>query len=367
MNQAYQTIKNQLETFLGRDYERFFHGEYPTPRDFRISLVALMETQDYAIFQSEPHRLDKVTLSRGIATSGTIERVECHESKAKQEIRRVGKREMRKLLGDVDIPATEGNGEAAQRTVSHITTANDSTDKVVRECHIPDCLCGVCRDCRLWGFAASGGEDTGLPSRIDVGTAYSIRAVDEINRERTWNAVDESVRHVQRAVGEKEQVQPEVFIPYVLDARDVNLDEFLYLLYSILNAGRVGAGRTKYGAIRLRPLAMFFTHEQLFSNKRLTQHAYDHLFDKRYPKDSDNGSEDKNAKERAKRMGWLGEVTLADAQEALSFAIHKELDDAACWFQRLPAEAFGSLLSDAKNLFRDRDAMRRIVDNGTRP
>lgn len=357
MHQAYQNIENQLRTFLGRDYDRFFHGEYPTPRDFRISLVTLAETQDYAIFQSEPHRLDKVTLARGITSSGTIERVECHESKLKQEIRRVGKREIRKLLGDVDISEQDDKGNSVQRTVSHITTGNDSTDKVVRECHIPDCLCGECRDCRLWGFAASGGEDTGLPSRVDVGTAYSIRAVDEINRERTWNAVDESVRHVQRAVGEKEQVQPEVFIPYVLDARDVSLDEFLYLLYSIRNAGRVGAGRTKYGAIRLRPLALFFAHEQLFSNKRLTQHAYDKLFSDR--KEGMN--------ERAQRLGWLGELTIDEAKKAISHAVTQELDEAACWYQELPAESFSSLLVEAQNLFRDRDAMRTIVDNGARP
>jgi CRISPR-associated protein Csc2 len=360
MSKAYQNIESQLQTFLGRDYGRFFHGDWADekqpPRDFRISLVTLLETQDYAIFQSEPHRLDKVTLARGITTSGTIERVECHESKPKQEIRRVGKREMRKLLGDVDISETDDNGNAVQRTVSYITTADDSTDRMVRECHIPDCLCGECRDCRLWGFAASGGDETGKPSRIDVGTAYSIRAVDEINRERTWNAVDESVRHVQRAVGEKEQVQPEVFIPYVLDARDVNLDEFLYLLYSILNAGRVGAGRTKYGAIRLRPLALFFAHEQLFSNKRLTQHAYDKLYSGRQAQ----------MNERAQRLGWLGELTLAEAQGAISHAVTQELNDAACWYQQMPVDGFSSLLSEAKSLFRDREAMRNIVDNGAR-
>jgi len=352
---------------LSRDYDRFFHGEYPTPRDFRISLVTLIETQDYAIFQSEPHRLDKVTLVRGITTSGTIERVECHESKPKQEIRRVGKRLMRKLLGDETEEYVDEQGNKQTRQL--LTTATDTTDGEERECHIPDCMCGQCRDCRLWGFAASGGDETGKPSRIDVGTAYSIRAVDEINRERTWNAVDESVRHVQRAVGEKEQVQPEVFLPYVLDARDMNLDEFLYLLYSALNAGRIGAGRTKYGTIRLHPLAVFFTHEQLFSNKRLTQHAYDCLFCQRYSTNSATATEldSKVAEERAKRMGWLGELTLAGAQIAVLHGVKKELEDASCWYQQMPNEALTTLLTEARSLFRDRDAMRRIVDNGARP
>ena len=112
MSTPYQNIESQLQQILGRkDYGDFFHGPYETPRDFRISLVTLLETQDYAIFQSEPHRLDKITLSRGIKHGDTtIERVECHESKPKQEIRRVGKRLMRKLLGRVEVTEQDEQG-----------------------------------------------------------------------------------------------------------------------------------------------------------------------------------------------------------------------------------------------------------------
>jgi CRISPR type I-D-associated protein Csc2 len=354
MSVLYQNIQSHLRQILGKDYDDFFHGSYETPRDFRISLVTLLETRDYAIFQSEPHRLDKVTLSRGVEHSDTtIERVECHESKPKQEIRRVGKRLMRKLLGRVEVTEQDEQGNEATKVVNQITRSTDSTDNAEYECHIPDCLCGRCRDCRLWGFAASGGDETGQPSRVDVGTAYTIRGMgDMIDRERVWNAVDEKDRQVRRAFGDKEQLVPEVYLPYVIDLRDVNLDEFLYLLYSVCNAGRIGAGRTKYGSIHFEPLALFFTYEQLFCNLRLTQHTYDHLY----------GSRQEEMKERAQRMGWLGEITEAQARKAVLGGVKKEAKQAACWSRRVPDDGLTKLLTEAKQLFRDREAMRRIVD-----
>jgi CRISPR type I-D-associated protein Csc2 len=364
-NPGYKEIKDLLEKTLGNRFNKFFpENGYRTPRDFRISIPCLIETQSYAIFQSEPGRLDKATFSRGVKYLDNFERVECHESKVKQEIRRASKRLTRKL-SDPDKLFKEFKGRA-------------STDKKDNECNIPDCLCGICRDCRVWGFAAAGSteerEENSLPARVDVDTTWSIRSsYNGIMVERTWNAVDEADRRVRRAIGEKEQLSPQVFLPYVLDLRDVSLDEFLYVLYGLLNAKRIGAGRTKYGSITVEPLGLFFTYEQLFTNKKLAQHAYDCLWDKQQTQLDEN----------KRRLGWLGELTEHQAKEAMKYAIQQELQRAACWYwpqneKEPPAEGkstngdkslqtpyqqfFDTLLTKAKELFRDEEAMQYIAD-----
>jgi CRISPR type I-D-associated protein Csc2 len=348
---TYQQIEEILKGVLDAKFAKFFPAEdYQTlglpPRDFRISIPCLIETQDYAIFQSEPHRLDKVSFPKGIKYQDKppMERAECHESKVKQEIRRVGKKLRRKLSDPADIEK-----------------GMDSTDKEEKECHIPDCLCGVCRDCRLWGFAASGSteerEENSRPSKVDVGTAFTIRAVDEIMVERVWNAVDESDRRVRRAVGDKEQLVPQVFLPYVIDLRDASLDEFLYILYSLLNAGRIGAGRTKYGAVDITPLGVYFAYEQLFANKKLTQYAYDYLWDERV--------NNKTLDENKQRLGWLGDLTSDEARKATQYALSQELAQAACWCKPLDPDDRTTHLQDllvkATLLFRDEDQLKRIA------
>lgn len=342
----YNEIQELLKGVLGeKKFAKFFPlTKYQTPRDFRVSIVCLIETQDYTIFQSEPHRVDKVTLPRGIQVSGMIERTEAHESKIKQEIRRVGKRLERKLLNPEEI-----------------TKGTDTTSDEERECHIPDCLCGNCRDCRLWGFAArprvEAGEEQGQPSKVDVGTTFTIRAVDEFLTERIWNAVDESDRKVNQAFGDKEQIPPQVFLPYVIDVRDGSFDEFLYLLYSILNAKRVGAGRTKYGSVEITPIGFYFAYEQLFSNKRLVQNCYDYLWKQREQTLDDN----------KKRLGWLGELSQNEVQEALLHATDKELEKANCWYTSIEthqpekANNLNALLNKAKVIFRNEDNMKKIV------
>lgn len=358
-NPAYQAIKDLLQGTLKARFSKFFpESEYRTPRDFRISIPCLIETQSYAIFQSEPGRLDKASFSRGVKNPESFERVECHESKVKQEIRRASKRLTRKLSDPAKL-FEEFKGR-------------DSTDKIDNECNIPDCLCGKCRDCEVWGFAAAGSseerEENSRPSRVDVDTTWSIRAVDNgIMVERIWNAVDEADRRVRQAFGEKEQLSPQVFLPYVLDLRDVSFDEFLYVLYGLLNAKRVGAGRTKYGSISVEPLEVYFSYEQLFTNKKLVQHAYDYLWDKRQ----------ENLDENKKRLGWLGELTGEQVKGAVQYAVQEELKRAACWHWPLSdngqvtgsgstgggaVQLFDTLLAKARELFRDEEAMQYIAN-----
>lgn len=338
-----QEVETLLKEKLKDEYEQFFHGEYSTPRNFRICIPCLIETQDYAIFQSEVHILDKVTLSAGKVNDFLIERGECHESKIKQEIRRTGK-ELTRKLGIINTTPS---------------TSPEEKKKGDQECHIPDAMCGKCIDCNLWGFAASGGSESGKPSQIEVGTTYSIRHIDEIMRERNWNAIDENARRVLQAFGTKEQLQPQIFLPYVLELKDVNLDEFLYVLYSIYNASRIGAGSTKYGAVSIQPIGIYFAYESLFTNLELTKHMYDCIFNMRKDKLTD----------KAKTIGFLGDIKQSEAIDGMVYAINKELEDATCFY--IPLDGIGEnkekttfteLINKCKEIFRDKELMYGIID-----
>jgi len=346
------TIKEIIEKDIGNDYyKKFFNGEYDLPRKFRISIPCMLKTEDYSIFQSEPHRLDKQLLTRGNSIPVDpnndnsklqkslqlkIERAECHESKIKQEIRRTGKRLLRKLEVDtIEIKGTQCD--------------------VKTKCHIPDGMCGSCMDCIVWGYAASPNTSKEIRkdkhSRVEVGTTFSIRSIHEIMVERTWNAIDESTQNVQQSFGLKEQIAPEVYMPYVVDLIDVNLIEFIYSMYSLINAGRAGAGSTKCGSFKIFPISIYFTYEQIFANLPLVRGMYTNLFLEK--------SAGMNA--RQFELGFLGEITDDQVNSALKQTVNKYATEAPCHLKQLSDKANIKLMENLYNIFKDLDTMKQIV------
>lgn len=240
--------------------EKYF--EESIPKLFsskRIQIVALRETVDPCIFRTDVEGLDVVSTRAGFKNEQVISRSIIFMRKLVAAERRTGKYLLRSLLGNV--PYTD----SARKKVN------------IDNCSLNQNLCGLCIDCTLFGFTRA--EGIVRKSRVEYGTAYSIREYEKIYEVFNWNAIQEETQSPGQSFGDIEVIKPGVVYPTVTTLHSVTEKEFIYYLWVLLNTRRFGAITSRTGRMSTEVVGIIFANSEPLSSLELTMAYYDALKD----------------------------------------------------------------------------------------
>ncbi|MHA1470127.1 MAG: type I-D CRISPR-associated protein Cas7/Csc2 [Candidatus Asgardarchaeia archaeon] len=247
-----------LESLEGK--EKYFESDIPNLfSSKRIQIIALRETVDPCIFRTDVEGLDVVSTHAGIRNENIISRSIIFMRKLVAAERRTGKYLLRSILGSV--PNTSEGRKLVKNT----------------DCSLNQNLCGLCIDCTLFGFTRA--EGIVRKSRVEYGTAYSIREYEKIYEVYNWNAIQEETQSPGQSFGDIEVIKPGVVYPTVTTLHSVTEKEFLYYLWIILNTRRFGAITTRTGRMSTEIVGIIFANSEPISSLELTMAYYDVLKD----------------------------------------------------------------------------------------
>ncbi|MCD6514157.1 MAG: type I-D CRISPR-associated protein Cas7/Csc2 [Candidatus Odinarchaeota archaeon] len=245
-----------LDALKGK--EEYFEEKIPILfSSKRIQVIALRETVDPCIFRTDVEGLDVTSTRSGFENEGIISRSIIFMRKLVASERRTGKQLLRSILGK--IPCTKEGRNIAK----------------VNECFLNQSLCGVCVDCTLFGFTKA--EGIVRKSRVEYGTAYSIREYEKIYEVYNWNAIQEDTQSPGQSFGDIEVIKPGVVYPTVTTLHSVTEKEFIYYLWLLLNTKRYGAITTRTGHLKVDIVGIVFANSEPVSSLELTMAYYDIL------------------------------------------------------------------------------------------
>ncbi len=293
-----------LEKFVHRFSSAIPHS----PTGLYASVILLRETKSYAIFTTEGgQQQDTERTQAGLTQRQPIDRLVMFKRKQVAPERRTGKALMRqcgvfpfsRFTSDnevTDVTYDEGNiatsiGEKRPEKVEYTPKKSEKPEtfekavkaisgkrkgveaKIVLDCYLTEGLCTHCPDCLTYGYAAVEGEGA-RKARVMTDSCFSVRPYPLIQKDIKFNVIDEQAQ-TSGTITEYDYTMPEVFLPAVVTAVDLTLDEFVYILGNIKRTTRYGKESSRQGFIRNHVLALAFSDVELFANLELTQAFYD--------------------------------------------------------------------------------------------
>jgi len=305
------------------------YSNYPQGR--YVSLLLLRRVDSEAMFRTEGsgEPLNKEFVHAGIAerSDEVIQRIVISKRKQTAVERRTG----RELLRKCDKLF---NG---QRT--GIPCALNRNDP-----------CERCMDCMIYGYAAGGGG--AQKSRVITDDAFSLHPAGVVTDTRQFNALfdsgtmrDPETGKPSHSIGTDEYVKPETLFLDIETLKDLTADEFCYVLGNVLRSRRYGAISSRIGKVKNILVGVIFSDCELFSNLELTQVVYDRLRGDRPELDFPLGS------------GVVVETVRAAAGELSEWV--------AGQLTILPPDEVDALVDEITALYRDEDAVRRMLEEAT--
>lgn len=247
-------------------FQKNFAKQIPQlPMGKYASVILIRETLSHAIFTTEGDILDTEKVQSGLSSAEPMDRVLMFKRKQIAPERRTGKALLRQY--GVFPYALEKGGKVlfGQEAADH--------KKRVDECYLIEKMCTHCPDCLIYGYAAVEGEGS-RKSRVLTDSGFSVRSYQEIQKQIKFNVINEKTS-TSGTITEFDHLKPQVFIPAIETTVDLTLDEFIYVLGTILKTSRYGKESSREGYLRNHVLAMTLSDMELFSNLEFTQAYYD--------------------------------------------------------------------------------------------
>ena len=306
----------------------FFHTEIPyKPMGKYVHFLTLRVTESYPLFQTDGE-LNKARVRAGIENKETISRIAMFKRKQSTPERLVG----RELLRNYGLMT-------AEECEYNVKFAMDN----------PDCI--------IYGFAI--GDSGSEKSKVIVDTAFSITSFDESHEMFTLNAPYENgtmaskgevdgkgnktkAGEVTSRINQQDHIRPQVFFPSIVTLRDPTEASFLYVFNNILRTRHYGAQTTRTGRIRNQVLGVVFADGEITSNLQWTQAIYDRL-----PQEMLNS---------------IDPLDESQVIQAAGDSIQALMEQEVIVYDLLIGEDFEALRSQVVELTRDRDGMKKILD-----
>ena len=252
MNENVSDLKGKLDDYMDYMWDGFT-PEVQTSNT--IQIVLLRRTKSYNIFTTEGQELNITNTPTTIDGDDNIDRVVMFKRKQVASERRTGK----EILRSLDLVPVEESEE------------DDYPMSEGMACRLHDNLCQNCIDCKLYGFAASGGGNS-RSSRVLTDSAFTLRDIEIVRDNLTLNAQsEEHEAESSAALSSRSHTIPETYIPSVITLKDVTWRELVWMINVLQKTTRYGAETSRTGYLRNHILLVRFGLDEPVSNLELTQ------------------------------------------------------------------------------------------------
>ncbi|MFW6030353.1 MAG: type I-D CRISPR-associated protein Cas7/Csc2 [Halanaerobiales bacterium] len=113
-------------------------------------------------------------------------------------------------------------------------------------------------------------SEANIKHRISYSSAFSLESYQEIEENRTFNAVNNKKSSPGQVLGSKNYVKPAALFPSIITLRSVTWKEFLWSLKTILSTHKYGAETRTGGDVRNRVVGIVAGWEELISSLELS-------------------------------------------------------------------------------------------------
>lgn len=250
------------------EVEDYVYDEVPTTATGRMAHIGVLrETNSYNIFTTEGSELNLASTDATTAGEEKMQRIVMFKRKQVAAERRKGKELLRGLH--------ENHADSIKNEEAF---GKFSDDKDL--CRLHDNLCGLCIDCKLYGFANAEPDDVkgSRTSRVLTDSAFSIRGLER-RQDITFNAQsEENERGGQsHALNSLAHARPETFFPSIVTLRDFTYRELYWLIHLIQSTTRYGAETSRTGYVDNEVVSIWFDTKETMSNLELSQRTREHL------------------------------------------------------------------------------------------
>jgi CRISPR-associated protein Csc2 len=254
------------------EVEDYVYDEVPTAATGRMAHIGVLrETSSYNIFTTEGSELNLASTDLTTAGDEKMQRIVMFKRKQVAAERRKGKEFLRGLYKNHSESITGEDEEAFGKF-------NDDEDL----CRLHDNLCGLCIDCKLYGFANAKPDrvEGSRTSRVLTDSAFSVRGLQDGRRQDiTFNAQsEENERDGQsHALNSTAHARPETFFPSIVTLRDFTYRELYWLIHLIQSTTRYGAETSRTGYVDNDVVSIWFDTKETMSNLELSQRTRENL------------------------------------------------------------------------------------------
>lgn len=252
------------------EVENYVYDEVPTTATGRMAHIGVLrETSSYNIFTTDGSELNLASTDLTTAGDEKMQRIVMFKRKQVAAERRKGKELLRGL---------HENHAGSIENEKAFGKFNDKEDL----CRLHDNLCGLCIDCKLYGFANAEPDDVkgSRTSRVLTDSAFSVRGLQDGRRQDiTFNAQsEENEREGQsHALNSLAHARPETFFPSIVTLRDFTYRELYWLIHLIQSTTRYGAETSRTGYMDNEVVSIWFDTRETMSNLELSQKTREHL------------------------------------------------------------------------------------------
>ncbi len=130
-----------------------------------------------------------------------------------------------------------------------------------------------CPRCGLYGGTSHTSykkSDANIKHRISYSSAFPLKSYQDIEENRTFNAINNMKVSPGQVLGSKNYVKPAALFPSIITLRNVTWKEFVWALKTILSTHKYGAETRTGGDIRNRVVGIVGGWEELISPLELS-------------------------------------------------------------------------------------------------
>lgn len=251
-----------------QEVEDYIYEEVPTTATGRMAHIGVLrETNSYNIFTTEGSELNLASTDATTAGEEKIQRIVMFKRKQVAAERRKGKELLRGLY--------ENNGNPINNEEAFGKFSGDED-----LCRLHDNLCGLCVDCKLYGFANAEAKDGSRTSRVLTDSAFSIRGLER-RQDISFSAQSEENERDRQshALNTLAHARPETFFPSIVTLRDFTYRELYWLVHLIQSTTRYGAETSRTGYVDNEVVSVWFDTRETMSNLELSQKTRENLQD----------------------------------------------------------------------------------------
>lgn len=251
-----------------QEVEDYIYEEVPTTATGRMAHIGVLrETNSYNIFTTEGSELNLASTDATTAGEEKMQRIVMFKRKQVAAERRKGKELLRGLY--------ENNGNPINNEEAFGKFSGDED-----LCRLHDNLCGLCVDCKLYGFANAEAKDGSRTSRVLTDSAFSIRGLER-RQDISFSAQSEENERDRQshALNTLAHARPETFFPSIVTLRDFTYRELYWLVHLIQSTTRYGAETSRTGYVDNEVVSVWFDTRETMSNLELSQKTRENLQD----------------------------------------------------------------------------------------
>lgn len=251
-----------------QEVEDYIYEEVPTTATGRMAHIGVLrETNSYNIFTTEGSELNLASTDATTAGEEKMQRIVMFKRKQVAAERRKGKELLRGLY--------ENNGNPINNEEAFGKFSGDED-----LCRLHDNLCGLCVDCKLYGFANAEAKDGSRTSRVLTDSAFSIRGLER-RQDISFSAQSEENERDRQshALNTLAHARPETFFPSIVTLRDFTYRELYWLVHLIQSTTRYGAETSRTGYVDNEVVSVWFDTRETMSNLELSQKTREGLQD----------------------------------------------------------------------------------------